>query len=116
MGNWIVIGLLIIAILLTTCVECRRNLPFVDMLFAKAKPEEKAEENVNDEYDDDKTKHGADLNINEPLDMFSKADGCREAPATYGLTNTGGNLVLTEKMAHLLTSRGGNATGVPMEL
>jgi len=116
MGNWIVIGLLVIAILLTTCVECRENIPFADMLFAKAKPEETETQVDTPDYDDDKTKHGADLNINEPLDMFSKADGSRDAPPTSGLTNTGGNLILTKKMEHLLTSRGGNATGMPVEL
>ena len=116
MGNWIVIGLLVIAILLTTCVECRENIPFADMLFAKAKLEETETQVDTLDYDDDKTKHGADLNINEPLDMFSKADGSRDAPPTSGLTNTGGNLILTKKMEHLLTSRGGNATGMPIEL
>jgi len=100
---WILIGLLIIAIVMSMCVSCRVYVPYAELVFGEPEGFENSETAPT----------AADIDESAELDIFSKAEGSRDCPPTSGLTNSMGNLCLDEKMTALLTSRGGNATGKP---
>ena len=54
----------------------------------------------------------ASINDNQPIDSFSKLEGSLTSEGCAGLTNSKGPLVCDEKQKTLLSTRGGNATGV----
>ena len=53
---------------------------------------------------------GTPVNTNEIIDVFSNTKSSVNCYGS-GLTNSGGGLCLNEKQKHLLTTRGGNASG-----
>jgi hypothetical protein len=57
-------------------------------------------------------KEYASINDNKPIDSFSKLEGSLTSEGCAGLTNSQGPLVCNEEQKTLLSTRGGNATGV----
>lgn len=57
-------------------------------------------------------KEYASINDNKPIDSFSKLEGSLTSEGCAGLTNSQGSLVCNEEQKTLLSTRGGNATGV----
>ena len=57
-------------------------------------------------------KEYASINDNKPIDSFSKQEGSLTSEGCAGLTNSQGSLVCNEEQKTLLSTRGGNATGV----
>ena len=57
-------------------------------------------------------KEYANINDNKPIDSFSKLEGSLTSEGCAGLTNSQGPLVCNEEQKTLLSTRGGNATGV----
>ena len=54
----------------------------------------------------------ASVNDNAPIDSFSKLEGSLSSEGCAGLTNSQGPLVCNDEQKKLLSTRGGNATGV----
>ena len=54
----------------------------------------------------------ASVNDNATIDSFSKLEGSLSSEGCAGLTNSQGSLVCNDEQKKLLSTRGGNATGV----
>ena len=75
-------------------------------------PKEKKEEEVEGfQGMSDETSY-ASVNDNAPIDSFSKLEGSLSSEGCAGLTNSQGPLVCNDEQKKLLSTRGGNATGV----
>tara|TARA_A100001015_G_scaffold319906_1_gene444413 strand:- start:1663 stop:2064 length:402 start_codon:yes stop_codon:yes gene_type:complete len=76
------------------------------------KEEEKKEEEIEGfQVMSDETSY-ANVNDNTPIDSFSKLEGSLSSEGCAGLTNSQGPLVCNDEQKKLLSTRGGNATGV----
>ena len=76
------------------------------------KEEEKKEEEIEGfQVMSDETSY-ANVNDNTPIDSFSKLEGSLSSEGCAGLTNSQGRLVCNDEQKKLLSTRGGNATGV----
>ena len=80
--------------------------------FTEEKEKEKEEEVVEGLQGMSDEKEYANINDNKPIDSFSKLEGSLTSEGCAGLTNSQGPLVCNEEQKTLLSTRGGNATGV----
>ena len=80
--------------------------------FTEEKEKEKEEEVVEGLQGMSDEKEYASINDNKPIDSFSKLEGSLTSEGCAGLTNSQGPLVCNEEQKTLLSTRGGNATGV----
>lgn len=117
---------LVVVIFATSIYSCCSFKPYsVNNIFSNKfskyenmtnKEEEKKEEEVEGfQGMSDETSY-ASVNDNAPIDSFSKLEGSLSSEGCAGLTNSQGPLVCNDKQKKLLSTRGGNATGVADEI
>lgn len=113
---------LVVVIFATSIYSCCSFKPYsVNNIFSNKfskyenmanKEEEKKEEDVEGfQGMSDETSY-ASVNDNAPIDSFSKLEGSLSSEGCAGLTNSQGPLVCNDEQKKLLSTRGGNATGV----
>tara|TARA_B100000035_G_C20864273_1_gene493247 strand:- start:19 stop:387 length:369 start_codon:yes stop_codon:yes gene_type:complete len=115
---WIVVILMFILMSMALVGGCRKFVPYsVDPLFRKEYPFEgfSSPASVNGMP----SCNGNYKSVNdtmESLDIFSKEHQSKEGNNNSGLTNSTGPMHLSKKSYDLLTSRGGNAKGEPVQI
>ena len=113
---------LVVVIFATSIYSCCSFKPYsVNNIFSNKfskyenmanKEEEKKEEEIEGfQVMSDETSY-ASVNDNTPIDSFSKLEGSLSSEGCAGLTNSQGPLVCNDEQKKLLSTRGGNATGV----
>lgn len=113
---------LVVVIFATSIYSCCSFKPYsVNNIFSNKfskyenmanKEEEKKEEDMEGfQGMSDETIY-ASVNDNAPIDSFSKLEGSLSSEGCAGLTNSQGPLVCNDEQKKLLSTRGGNATGV----
>ena len=114
---------LVVVIFATSIYSCCSFKPYsVNNIFSNKfskyenmanKEEEKKEEEEMEGFQvmSDETSY-ANVNDNTPIDSFSKLEGSLSSEGCAGLTNSQGPLVCNDEQKKLLSTRGGNATGV----
>ena len=113
---------LVVVIFATSIYSCCSFKPYsVNNIFSNKfskyenmanKEEEKKEEEIEGfQVMSDETSY-ANVNDNTPIDSFSKLEGSLSSEGCAGLTNSQGPLVCNDEQKKLLSTRGGNATGV----
>ena len=113
---------LVVVIFATSIYSCCSFKPYsVNNIFSNKfskyenmanKEEEKKEDDMEGfQGMSDETSY-ASVNDNAPIDSFSKLEGSLSSEGCAGLTNSQGPLVCNDEQKKLLSTRGGNATGV----